>query len=224
VGPEGDLYVSEHGPNSDDEVNHLKAGGNFGWPYVAGYQDNKAYRYINWSSTAEQCPNLNPFNATSATSAGAMTVNESEFNHPGLVPPVVTFFTVESDYNFTDHNCGDLAYICNPSVAPSSLHLYASNTIPDWNGTLLMTSLKAGKIFKLTLNENQTALASEPVEMFHSENRYRDLAFSPDGSTLYVITDSSGPAQAIGGGATTELWNPGTLLEFRYIGTNTTTQ
>jgi hypothetical protein len=86
-----------------------------------------------------------------------------------------------------------------------------------------MTALKAGKIFKLNLNENGTALATEPLEMFHSENRYRDLAFSPDGSTLYVITDSSGPAQAIGGGATTDLWNPGALLEFRYIGDNSTT-
>jgi len=69
VGPDGDLYVSEHGPNSDDEINHLKAGGNFGWPHVAGYKDDKAYRYINWSSTAEQCPNRNPFNVTSAISA-----------------------------------------------------------------------------------------------------------------------------------------------------------
>lgn len=78
------IYVSEHGPNSDDEVNHLKAGGNFGWPYVAWYKDDKAYRYINWSSTAEQCPNLSPFNVTSAISAGAMVVNESEFNTKAL--------------------------------------------------------------------------------------------------------------------------------------------
>jgi len=41
---------------------------------------------------------------------------------------------------------------------------------------------------------------SDPVELFHSENRYRDVAFSPDGSTIYVITDSFGPAQAFGGG------------------------
>ncbi len=70
----------------------------------------------------------------------------------------------------------------------------------------------------MNLNENGTALATEPLEMFFSEKRYRNLAFSPDGSTLYVITDSSGPAQAIGGGATTKISNPGALLEFRYIG------
>ena len=42
--------------------------------------------------------------------------NESEFNAPNLIEPVVTFFTVESNYNFTDHNCGELAYICNPTT------------------------------------------------------------------------------------------------------------
>jgi hypothetical protein len=56
------------------------------------------------------------------------------------------------------------------------------------------------------------------VELFRSENRYRDLAFDPDGRTIYVITDFSGPAQAIEGGATSELWNPGSLLVLRYEG------
>jgi len=56
------------------------------------------------------------------------------------------------------------------------------------------------------------------IELFHSENRYRDVAFGPDGLTIYAITDSAGPAQAIDGGATTELWNPGSLLVFRYEG------
>ncbi|HEX7206983.1 MAG TPA: PQQ-dependent sugar dehydrogenase, partial [Nitrososphaeraceae archaeon] len=110
-----------------------------------------------------------------------------------------------------------LAYICNPTIAPASLRLYASDTIPGWNGTLLMPTLKGGKIYQLILGDNRTSLAQEPVEMFPSENRYRDLAISPDGSTLYVITDSTGPVRAIGGGATTELWNPGSLLEFKYV-------
>jgi len=43
AGPNGDLYVAEHGDNSEDEINRLQAGGNYGWPYVSGYIDNKAY-------------------------------------------------------------------------------------------------------------------------------------------------------------------------------------
>ena len=43
-GPDGTLYESEHGPKTDDEINILKAGANYGWPHVAGMKDGKAYR------------------------------------------------------------------------------------------------------------------------------------------------------------------------------------
>src|SRR5690606_11002229 len=33
------LYSSEHGDKSDDEVNNIVAGGNYGWPRVAGLGD-----------------------------------------------------------------------------------------------------------------------------------------------------------------------------------------
>jgi PQQ-dependent dehydrogenase (s-GDH family) len=42
-GPNGRLYESEHGPSSDDEVNLIEAGRNYGWPNVAGYRDDKSY-------------------------------------------------------------------------------------------------------------------------------------------------------------------------------------
>lgn len=217
VGPNGDLFVAEHGPSTDDEVNHLIAGGNYGWPYVAGYKDDQAYQYINWSSAGSECPKIK-YDPLNPPKDKVTITNETAFNATNFVPPVTTFYTVPADYNFSDHNCGQMAYICNPTVAPSSLDLYTSDYIPGWNGTLLMTSLKAGKIFQLSIDRNDTALSKDPVELFHSENRYRDLAISPDGSTLYVITDSSGPAQAIGGGATTNLWNPGSILVFKYEG------
>ena len=86
-----------------------------------------------------------------------------------------------------------------------------------------MTTLKAGRIFHLTLNEEGTSLAQKPVELFRSENRYRDLAFDSDGRTIYVITDSFGPAQNIEGGSTTQLWTPGSLIAFTYEGGDNST-
>jgi hypothetical protein len=91
-----------------------------------------------------------------------------------------------------------------------------------------MTTLKAGRIFQIALDENGTAFAGEPVELFRSENRYRDIAFSPDGRTLYVITDVRGPVQTIQEGPiipTTTLWSPGALIAFTYerSGNNSTT-
>src|SRR5438552_2768677 len=49
--PDGKLYESEHGPNTDDEVNLIRAGANYGWPHVAGYRDDQSYAYANWSAS-----------------------------------------------------------------------------------------------------------------------------------------------------------------------------
>jgi len=219
VGPTGDIYVAEHGDNSDDELNRLIAGGNYGWPYVSGYIDDKAYLYYNWSA-AENCSELT-FNDVAPAPAGVTVMNESQFNATNFVPPIQTFYTVDKDFNFTEAatSCGEMTSTCYPTVAPSSLRLYTSDVIPGWENNLLMTTLKAGRIFQIALNENSTALAREPVELFRSENRYRDIAFDPDGRTIYVITDVMGPVQAMKEGPitpTTALWSPGSLLVFRY--------
>ena len=128
---------------------------------------------------------------------------------------------MDKDFNFTEAatSCGEMTSTCYPTVAPSSLRLYTSDVIPGWENDLLMTTLKAGRIFQIALNENSTALAREPVELFRSENRYRDIAFDPDGRPIYVITDMMGPVQAMKEGPitpTTTLWSPGSLLVFRY--------
>ena len=226
VGPNGDLYVSEHGDNSDDEVNRLVAGGNYGWPYVSGYIDDKAYQYYNWSA-ANNCPELK-FNDVAPAPPGVTVKNESEFNATNFVPPIATFYTVDKGFNFTKaaESCGEMASTCYPTVAPSSLRLYTSNAIPAWENNLFMTTLKAGKIFKIALDDNGTAVSGTPEVLFHSENRYRDIAFSPDGSTVYVITDMRGPVQAMKEGPitpTTTLWSPGSLIAFKSVGGDNST-
>ncbi|MFT5724799.1 MAG: glucose/arabinose dehydrogenase [Bacteroidia bacterium] len=39
LAPNGKLYVSEHGPRNDDELNIIKKNRNYGWPTVAGFCD-----------------------------------------------------------------------------------------------------------------------------------------------------------------------------------------
>ena len=51
------LFEAEHGPSSDDEINLLVAGGNYGWPHVAGFRDDQGYVYGNWSA-APDCEKL----------------------------------------------------------------------------------------------------------------------------------------------------------------------
>ena len=58
-----------------------------------------------------------------------------------------------------------------------------------------------------------------PIERyFQSENRFRDTAFSPDRKTIYVATDPGGLAEALDGGTTTTMQNPGSILVFTYAG------
>ena len=41
VSANGKIYSSEHGPNNDDEINLIKPGGNYGWPFVEGFCDKE---------------------------------------------------------------------------------------------------------------------------------------------------------------------------------------
>jgi hypothetical protein len=90
-----------------------------------------------------------------------------------------------------------------------------------------MTTLKAVKIFKISLDKNGTRVSGKPQELFRSENRYRGIAFSPDGLTLYVITDMKCIVQAMKEGPITPtptLWSPGSLLVFKYVSGGSTVQ
>jgi glucose/arabinose dehydrogenase len=43
---DGSMYVSEHGPSTDDEFNKLVKGGNYGWPLHRGVTDTEAEKQM----------------------------------------------------------------------------------------------------------------------------------------------------------------------------------
>jgi PQQ-dependent dehydrogenase (s-GDH family) len=202
-GPDGKVYTAEHGPSTDDEVNFIQAGRNYGWPNVAGYKDGKAYAYANWSA-ASGCPSLR-FNAVTAPPEVPQQP-ESAFSNSAFTPPIATFFTVDS--------AGALRNSIG-TAALSGLHFYGSNAIAGWANSLLVTSLKLGKIYRLKLNAKGDAVAGDPIELFPSINRYRDIAISPDGRRIFVSADVQGRVTIAPGNIATELANPGTILEFQ---------
>jgi PQQ-dependent dehydrogenase (s-GDH family) len=222
--PDGKLYESEHGPNTDDEVNVIRAGRNYGWPHIAGYQDDQSYAYANWSaSKGVPCESLT-FTAYPEVPPSVPIEKENSWHHPDFTPPIQTFRTVPTGYDFKNPKCADreLYYQCWPTVAPSSLAVYsANNGIPGWGHSLLMPSLKHGTVYRMQLDAAGTAVVGEPDEnqQLKTVNRYRDVTMRPDGLALFIATDVGGNTQDQSGRPAVKVENPGAILEFRHVPT-----
>lgn len=215
-GPVGRLYGSEQGPSTDDEVNLLHPGGNYGWPYVAGYRDDKAYVYANWSKA-------------SPTPCEKLTYND---NHPpkdvpqqketdwqgATVDPVDTLgTTVESGYDFEDPACAAQENLCWPTIGPTSLTTYDSDTIPGWKGSLLITAQKTGQVYRVSTDPSGTRTTGVE-KLWTAPDRYRDIAVSPDGGTVYVATDQTGNLRVGGEGPITgDLQDRGAILAYTFV-------
>jgi len=217
--PDGKLYADEHGPKTDDEINLIMAGKNYGWPRVAGYNDNSAYVYGEWaSSSPTPCSSLTYSDYTIPGSVPQYL--ESSYSHPDFTSPLITMYTVPTGYNFQDPACAGNYFICWPTIGPSSLDIYTKGTggIPGWANSLLATSLKRGSMFRYKLSADGLTIPGSGIEYWNTTNRFRDIAIRPDGVEFYVITDNSGATSGPSSGYTTILDNPGTIMKFTYTG------
>jgi hypothetical protein len=146
--------------------------------------------------------NLNP-------PASVPRAKESAWQHPDFVPPLVTLFTVPAGY--------DLAATGNATIAPGSIEAYTATAIPGWRTSLLVTGLRTGKVYRVKLNDDGTAMTGTPLEYFARANRYRDTAVAPDGRRIFVVTDAFGATSDEQGRRTEALAEPGALVEFTYV-------
>lgn len=212
-GPDGRLYASEHGPSTDDEVNLIEAGRNYGWPRVAGYRDDQSYVYANWSaSSPEPCSALTF--STRTIPASVPQSKETDWSHPDFRPPLQTFFTVPDDYDFRAQG--------GATIAPSSLAIYTTRGggIPGWADSLLVPGMIKGRVYRQKLSADGRSAAGDPVELFRTANRYRDILVGPDGRAIYLATDNAGRTTGRNGEMTQDLEHPGAIIRFTYDGGN----
>jgi len=159
-GPDGTLYASEQGPKTDDEVNILTSGGNYGWPHVVGYQDDQAYQYARWAESTAGCDKIE----FSDIKIDDTVPREDETKWLGpFNPPLATLFTVPTGWNFEDPACGGMNFICWPTVAASSIEVY-NGGIPGFDHALLVTALMATRSpdrWK-SISRPTTAIATRP--------------------------------------------------------------
>jgi PQQ-dependent dehydrogenase (s-GDH family) len=203
-GPDGRLYESEHGQDTDDEVNVIEAGRNNGWPLIAGYQDDQYYTYANWSaSSPTPCASLGYGRDVPDT---VPRTRESSVNLPDFAPPLKTFFTVPTGY--------DVRKLGNATAALTGLDVYSSSAIPGWNPSILVCGMASGVVYRIPLSR----ASDPPLTYFKAQDRYRDLAIAPDGKHIYAITSVVGRTVTAAGEPTATLAHPGALLEFTYAG------
>jgi len=217
LGPDGTVYASDHGPKTDDEVNVLEAGGNYGWPHVAGLRDDQAYEYARWADATTPCRSLQ--HSDLAIHPSVPRAPESAFRQP-MMAPLATLFTVPTGFNFADAACGGIDFICWPTVGASSLESYAGypNGIPGWERVLIVATLKRGSLYVVPLDASGRRRVGPISREVRTQNRYRDTAVSPDGRTIFVATDVGGLTEALPGGVAKEMANGGAILAFTYAG------
>jgi PQQ-dependent dehydrogenase (s-GDH family) len=204
-GPGGLLYASEHGPSTDDELNLIVSGKNYGWPDVAGFNDDRGYVYANWSASAPApCRTLKFDNLHPPVSVPQQ--KESAWKHADFAPPIATFFTVPAGYDFDTFG--------NATIAPAGIDAYTASAMAGWATSILITGMRTGAVYRVKLSADGRGASGAPLEYFKSNDRYRDLALSPDGRRIYLVTDSKGVTMDAEGKRTEALTSPGALLEF----------
>lgn len=136
------LFSSEHGPDTDDEINMIHRAGNYGWPDVKGACD-----------AAEQA--------------------------------------------FCDeHNVVEPLMSWTPTIAPSGMEYYNSDSIPQWKNSLLVCTLKDATLYQLKLNNSQEGIADTKTFFRNDFGRLRDVCSSPDGR-VYLCTSNGTNDQLI---------------------------
>jgi PQQ-dependent dehydrogenase (s-GDH family) len=216
VGKEGRLYSSEHGAFSDDEINLVERGKNYGHPLVLGFADGN---YNGLAAAASEHTDLpGPWHTTYPTiqseQANAAALGASYREPLATLYPLSNQFLTIVLTRTRNHDPDQPTW---KSEAPSSLAIYTAAAIPGWQNSLLVPTLKNGKLVRFKLSPDGTHITGDTLMYFKAPVRYRDLAVSPDGTRLYFATDSatvtSGPSEDAPKGTACK----GCILEYRYV-------
>lgn len=176
------IYDIEHGDRTDDEINILHKGMNYGWKNVRGYHGDNSF------------PGEDIFVAN--------YISHPQITNDSLVEPLFAWCNTPDTSSVWTDWC---------TVAPSGGIYYGSNGIPEWNNSLLVVTLKDGvstdkEVYQFKLQANgelvpSTGLDPNPKKFFGADQalngRLRDITVSNDGQTIYLINNGGTTADKI---------------------------
>lgn len=137
LGPNNIVYSSEHGPNTDDELNIIEKGRNYGWSDVHGYCD--------LSSETQFCLDSNVYEPIQAWT---------------------------------------------PTVATSDIVWYNHPAIPEFQNSILLTTLKNKELIQIKLSTNHLQATSTTAFFTNYWGRLRDICIAPDGR-IFLATNGA---------------------------------
>jgi glucose/arabinose dehydrogenase len=79
-----------------------------------------------------------------------------------------------------------------PTLAVAGTDYYSSGKIPEWQGSLLVTSLKASRLTALRLSQDGRSVDQEVSYFQDWFGRLRDLCVSPDGRIFLAVSNRDG--------------------------------
>ncbi|MFY7839417.1 MAG: PQQ-dependent sugar dehydrogenase [Lacibacter sp.] len=245
----GKLYGSSHGQFSDDEVNILEAGRNYGHPRIQGYADGN---YNNARASLTHNPyivptsgNPTPTQTGTATTMPLITDEAADaLTIPNYTDPIYSFFAAPNNplasppasaptgTNATYSNSIRNIYTYNPnnmtwpSIAPSGMDAYTYAKIPGWKNSLILASLKRGSMMRIKLNTDGSAVQTggiggfDTAYVFPTNNRFRDLAIDPDGWSIYASIDRRGSTSGPTSDNPVGSACPGCIIKYTFKGYN----
>ena len=227
------LYGSSHGPYSDDEINVIEPFKNYGHPLVVGFADGN---YNGNTAVANERVSAGaPFTDASGVSACDQILSEA--NQVGVIngtaaakgayksPLFSAYPTAASTVMSTWQNPGSNANWF--SEGWSGMDLYTDVAIPGWKRSLVNAGLKWGRLVRIQLgtsgmttmpSNKDTLNFSDTVTYFQSVNRYRDLAFGPNGKDIFLVMDNSSATSGPGVGNPTTPGCAGCVIKYSFLG------
>ena len=223
VGNKDIIYSSEHGPYSDDEINIIEKGKNYGHPLVIGFNDGNYNGLAAGVSDKEEYPGKwhTSYPLIIDENRHVEKIGKENYSNPifSLYPNTNQFLTAL----FQKRVSGPAEDIEWPSEAPSSIQYYNSTAIPGWENSLLLPTLKGDKIIRLKLNATGNAIQGDTVTYFKAKVRYRDISISDDGLKIYAVTDSSSVTSGPTEEDSKKTYLGGSIIEFSYKAGNNKT-
>lgn len=170
------LYDIEHGDRTDDEINLLESGKNYGWKNIRGFHNDDNY--------------------PGEDSAIKAFSPDPRITGDALRAPIFTWCSTPQPTI--------AAFLEWCTVAPSDGFFYQSKYIDGWKNSLLVVTLKDGsssdmELYRIKLAEDgrsvlpNSSILENPKKYFSQDQalngRLRDVTVSPDGSKIFLINN-----------------------------------